>query len=96
MVWPFVRVLTRSKTGIQICRRLLIDDPSLLPGMDPKRHKEFATLNLFDMLAPAYDIPATIEAFTSWHREAGLEEIEVHAGYNGIEGRGRRRPGMHD
>ena len=44
--------------------------------------------NLFDMLAPAYDLPATIPEFLAWHQAAGLQEIEVGAGYNGVEGRG--------
>ena len=87
-MWPLVRLLLRGKRGVQICRRLLIDDPRLLPGLEPKRWPEFAKLNLFDMLAPAFDLPATVEEFGEWHRGFDLQDIEVGPGYNGVEGRG--------
>ena len=88
--WPLAHRLTRSKLGLRLCRRLLIDDPKLLPGHDAARQKEFAKLNLFDMLAPAYDIPATVEEFRQWHEAAGLTEIDVGPGYNGVDGRARK------
>lgn len=90
LIWPLASLLMRSKRGLQISRRLLIDDPRLLPGMAPSRYKEFAKLNLFDMLAPVYDIPATVEEFASWHHEARLENVSVGPGYNGVEGHGRK------
>jgi SAM-dependent methyltransferase len=88
LMWPLASLIRRSKHGLQISRRLLIDDPRLLRDMAPSRYKEFAKLNLFDMLAPVYDIPATVEAFASWHHEAGLEGVAVGPGYNGVEGHG--------
>jgi hypothetical protein len=42
------------------------------------------------MLSPAYDQPQTARAFRRWHEEAGLVDIEVARGFNGLEGRGRR------
>jgi SAM-dependent methyltransferase len=90
VIWPLASLMTRSKRGLQISRRFLIDDPRLLPGMAPSRYKEFAKLNLFDMLAPVYDIPASIEEFASWHHEAGLENVAVGSGYNGVEGHGSK------
>jgi SAM-dependent methyltransferase len=89
LVWPAARLLVRTSLGLKFCRRLLIDDPRLT-GHSPARYKEFAKLNLFDMLAPAYDIPATVEEFRRWHEQAGLEAIDVGPGYNGVDGRARK------
>jgi SAM-dependent methyltransferase len=90
VMWPLASLMTRSKRGLQISRRFLIDDPRLLPGMAPSRCKEFAKLNLFDMLAPVYDVPASVEEFAGWHYEAGLENVSVGPGYNGVEGHGSK------
>jgi hypothetical protein len=43
-----------------------------------------------DMLSPMYDLPQTLKTFTRWHHEAGLVDIDVHYGFNGIEGRGKK------
>jgi hypothetical protein len=48
--------------------------------------KEVNYQNIFDLLSPAYDFPQTLETFNAWHLEAGLENIDVCRGYNGIEG----------
>lgn len=64
-----------------------------LPGQAPLREadlKQWAILDTYDMLAPAYDFPQTFESAEAWFREAGLKDIEVGPGYNGIEARGRR------
>jgi hypothetical protein len=55
--------------------------------MDVTKHKEFAVLDIFDFLSPMYDIPQTLEQFRDCFEKAGLTEIDVHLGYNGIEGR---------
>jgi SAM-dependent methyltransferase len=91
LVWPISRLLLKipGLGGVQLNRRLLLDDyPVRLLGMDPKHYKEFACLDIFDMLSPRYDFPATPEEFMNWHQEAGLTQIEVNYGYNGLEGRG--------
>ena len=51
--------------------------------------KEWAYLDTFDMLAPRYDIPQTLRTVRGWFSEAGLTEVEVEFGYNGIQGRGK-------
>jgi hypothetical protein len=38
---------------------------------------------------PAYDLPQTLQTVRQWFREAGLTDVEVHYGHNGIEGHGR-------
>lgn len=47
-------------------------------------------MDTFNMLAPDYDNPQTLKGFRSWHEEAGLIDIDVHRGYNGVEGRARK------
>jgi 2-polyprenyl-3-methyl-5-hydroxy-6-metoxy-1,4-benzoquinol methylase len=52
--------------------------------------RELAELDTFDMLAPAYDRPQTLGAVSSWFREAGLVDVRIRPGYNGIEAKGKR------
>ncbi len=63
-----------------------------LPEASDDVLREWAYLDTFDMLSPAYDLPQTVRTFRSWYEETGLEDIEVVRGYNGVEGRGRRPP----
>ncbi len=95
IAWPLSRIVRKlPRYGIQMNRRLLLDDyETRLSGMDVSMHREFATLDIFDMLSPNYDIPAEVQDFKKWHEEAGLDRIDVHFGYNGIEGRGVKRNG---
>lgn len=89
--WPITRIILKlfPKKGVQYNRHFLFDDyPPRLPGMDPKKFKAFAMLDIHDFLAPDYDEPATEADYRSWHVEAGLNCIDVHPGYNGLEGRG--------
>jgi hypothetical protein len=57
---------------------------------DSKTLKEWAILDTYDMVSPAHDHPATLKQYKSWHEEERLSKIDVHIGYNGIEGRGVR------
>lgn len=90
-LWPFARLIRRiPRVGRLLNWMLLIPDYSnLLPGADDALLKQWACLDTFDMLAPRYDHPQTVATFRRWHEEAGLLEIDVHRGYNGVEGRGR-------
>ena len=65
------------------------DYRGVLP-IDDATARELAELDTFDMFAPAYDRPQTLRAVRSWFAEAGLEDVAVEPGYNGIQGRGRR------
>lgn len=51
---------------------------------------EHALLDTFDMLAPAYDRPKTLGQIRRWFADAGLVDVVVKPGWNGIEARGRR------
>ena len=50
---------------------------------------EWAILDTFDALAPAYDFPQTMATVGEWFREAGLADIDVRLGGNGVLGNGR-------
>jgi SAM-dependent methyltransferase len=91
-MWPIARMIRRiPRIGYAINWRLLVGDYSrLLPDADDSTLKEWAYLDTFDMLSPMYDKPQTRRIFRRWHEEAELVDIEVHRGYNGLEGRGRK------
>jgi len=92
ILWPLARIVRKiPKIGYAINWRLLVADYSkALPNADDRTLKEWAYLDTFDMLSPMYDKPKTLKTFKRWHEAAGLTDIEVHYGYNGIEGRGRK------
>lgn len=91
-MWPLARIISKiPKIGYTINWRLLVADYStVLPNADDKTLKEWAYLDTYDMLSPMYDEPQTLKTFRSWHEAAGLTDIEVHYGYNGVEGRARK------
>lgn len=89
-MWPVARFFMKiPKVGKMINWRLMIADyHHLLVNADSKKLKEWAILDTYDMVSPAHDHPATLKQYKSWHEEEGLTNIDVHYGYNGIEGRG--------
>jgi SAM-dependent methyltransferase len=88
-IWPRTRFFTRMpRVWNKIKWRMLIADYSGGSVISDEKLKEFAILDTFDMLSPAYDYPQTLDTVRGWFRDAGLREIDVHYGYNGIEGRG--------
>ncbi|MBA3705094.1 MAG: methyltransferase domain-containing protein [Bacteroidetes bacterium] len=91
-IWPLTRLIRKiPKLGKKINWRLLVADYSeLLPNADDKTLKEWAILDSYDMVSPAYDFPQTLKTFKKWHIEEGLEDIDVHYGYNGVEVRARK------
>ena len=54
-----------------------------------QQQQEWAILDTFDALASRYDCPQTLDTVQRWFEEAGLEEIRVGYGGNGILGNGR-------
>ena len=87
-MWPLCRLIRRLPGG-RIFNRLLViaDHGGDLPLSDDQL-KEWAILDTFDWLAPAFDQPQSLETVHSWFRAAGLADVDVRPGYNGIEGRG--------
>ncbi|AXO13641.1 class I SAM-dependent methyltransferase [Thalassospira indica] len=57
--------------------------------LSQKQLEEWALLDTFDMLAPAYDKPQSARTITKWFKEKGLKDIEVfHWGH--LVGRGKK------
>ena len=52
--------------------------------------KKWAVCQIFNMLSPKYDNPQSIKTIKSWFNEAKLEKINIHYGFNGIEGHGTK------
>ena len=73
----------------------------LVPGVVPcwnyrglfplteQQRREWAILDTYDALGARYDFPQTIESVRTWFANAGLVEVDVHPGGNGIEGNAR-------
>jgi SAM-dependent methyltransferase len=55
----------------------------LLP-LSAEELRTWAVLDTFDALSPRYDFPQTLEAARAWCDEAGLVEVDVRPGGNGI------------
>jgi SAM-dependent methyltransferase len=90
LMWPVAEVIRRiPRIGPALNWRLLIADYSSLLS-DEQTLKQWAYLDTFDMLAPRYDFPQTIAQVRRWCERAGLANVEVAYGFNGIEARGTR------
>lgn len=51
---------------------------------------QWAILDTFDALAPAFDNPVTLDEVRGWFADAGYEDFEVREGGNGVVGNGRK------
>jgi SAM-dependent methyltransferase len=88
LLFPIHHRISKNPQRVEFMRALMFDDyRQRLAGMDEERFREFAALDIFDFLSPAYDIPQTVESLRRMFEEDGLAQIDVHLGYNGIEGR---------
>lgn len=66
----------------------VVDYTGIYP-LSPKQLEEWALLDTFDMLAPAYDKPQSVSTVTSWFNKSGLTDVEVfHWGH--LVARGRK------
>jgi|UniRef100_A0A7V6A5Y2 SAM-dependent methyltransferase len=88
-MWPLTRLFNKiPKIGRHINWSLFIADFSNKYPLTNEVAKEWAILDTFDRLSPAYDSPQAMRTIQEWFEEARFRNIEVHFGYNGIEGRG--------
>jgi hypothetical protein len=89
-MWPLSRAFGKiPRIGHSINWRLLVADYSFA-GVTGDLLKEWAYLDTFDMLSPRYDSPQTLSTMRKWFGGAGLTDVEVSKGYNGIEARGKK------
>lgn len=86
MMWPLARIIRKIPLiGEALNWRLLIADYAVqMPDASDEQLKEWALLDTFDMLSPAYDIPQTPTNYRRWHEEAKLDDISVRRGPNGL------------
>lgn len=90
LIWPLARRVQRiPKLGRFVSWRLLVPDYSDVVN-DERALKEWARLDIFDMLAPRYDKPARLATVRRWCQDLGLVSARVHPGYNGYEIHARR------
>jgi len=92
LVYTFTGFLRgiHARTSSRISFLLGIADYRGVFDIAPDRMRELCLLDTFDRLSPAHDHPQTVAAVKKWLQEAGLKEIAVHPGYNGIEAHGRK------
>lgn len=91
-MWPIFKLnrkLFSPKRANRINWRLLVPDYTST-GLSEDKLKQWAVMDLFDMLAPRYDNPVRLKTFKTWFKELGYKNIDVHIGYNGCEGRGTK------
>jgi hypothetical protein len=87
-MWPLCSIFRRIPViGKDINWGIGVADYSNL-GLRGELLKEWSYLDTFDMFSPRYDYPQTLTTVKKWFHKAGLKQIEVKYGYNGIEGRG--------
>lgn len=83
-------ILFRKIGGPVGARLLPIANYSHL-GIPYEMNKEWSILDTFDMYSPKYDKPQTLSQVRRWFDKAGLEQISVRYGQNGIIGKGIKR-----
>lgn len=84
-MWPLATLLRRLPVvGYRINWRLMVPDYTPY-ALEPEMLKEWAYLDCFDALGPKYDRPQTLRAVRTWCTQAGLVDVVVKPGYNGIE-----------
>ncbi|MFZ3216184.1 MAG: class I SAM-dependent methyltransferase [Candidatus Acidiferrales bacterium] len=78
--------------GPQIGRLIPIGPISHAPRLiyTDEQLKQVKILSALDMYSPVYDQPQTMEAVRRWFEEAGLLDVELKRGYNGINAKGKR------
>lgn len=89
LMWPLATQINKLPLGMHINLALLVADYRGHFDLSEEMLKEWAVLDTFDLLSAYYDQPQTVATLQSWFEEAGLDDIRVHLGYNGIEGHGK-------
>lgn len=91
---PYLLRLSQSLGRVPLVGRLLkrvvpVADYTGIYPLSAQQLEEWALLDTFDMLAPAYDRPQSVATITHWFNRAGLNDVEVfHCGH--LVGRGRK------
>jgi len=86
LMWPLARWINKIPKGRYINHSLLIADYRGVYSLSEEILKQWAILDTFDALSPAYDKPQPLSKVKEWFIKAGLENVEVRHEYNAIEG----------
>ena len=90
-MWRIASIIHKiPRIGSRLNWILLIPDYRDTFPLPEELLREWAILDAFDILAPVYDSPQYIETVREWFTRAGLADVSVKYGYNGIEGRGKK------
>lgn len=77
-MWPLARLSNRIPYfGIRLNWKLLIADYRGIYPLPDEMLKEWAILDTFDMLSPAYDYPQAIQTVQRWFGDAQLVDIDI-------------------
>jgi SAM-dependent methyltransferase len=88
LMWPITKWIHRLPRGSAINWKLLVPDYRGKYDLPNGILREWALLDMFDMLSPVYDNPQTLETVRRWFEDSGFTSADVNLGYNGIVGRG--------
>lgn len=90
LLWPLCRLSYRLTGRRSLSWFLLVADYRGVYPLSEEKLKQWSILDSFDMLAPEYDQPQSIQSMTAWYEKAGLANLDVKKGYYGIQGSGWR------
>lgn len=91
-MWQIASIIHKiPRIGSRINWILLIPDYRDRFPLSEEILREWAILDIFDILSPVYDSPQYRETVEKWFLRANLVDIQVKYGYNGIEGRGEKQ-----
>jgi len=78
--------------GIPIAKLIPIGPVSHAPRLNftDEELVQVKILSALDMFSPVHDHPQTLDAVRKWFSDAGLVDVYVGTGFNGINARGRR------
>ena len=79
------------RIGRLLVRAMPVADYTGIYPLDQLQLKEWALLDTFDWLSPAYDQPQRREAVTEWIEAGGFSRVDVRkAGFMVVRGIGKR------
>jgi len=90
LMWPLSKIIRILPYGRNINWLLFVADYKGMFDLEDKMLRQWAVLDTFDMLSPAYDYPQSIDTIEKWFKDNDLTNIDIHYGYNGIEARALR------
>jgi len=89
LMWPLCKIIHNMPYGKNINWALFVGDYRGKYDLNEYHLREWAILDTFDMLSPAYDNPQTINTMRKWFRDNNLQNMDIqHGPHGGVEVRG--------